>query len=93
MTLNDDAIMQGVIRSIRVAKEMSGDAGEYEIGLDSKLIKAPLSMGSLDYVAMMVNLEEQFGIIATDEDFAQESVATVGDLVDMVRRLVTSGQD
>jgi acyl carrier protein len=40
-----------------------------------------------------VNLEEQFGIIATDEDFAQESVATVGDLVDMVRRLVTSGQD
>lgn len=83
-------LFEGVVSAIRQAKLMNGGAGDHPIALDSRLDQDPLTMDSLDHVAMLVAIEERFGVIASDEDFALGSVRTVADVVDVVRRLTES---
>lgn len=82
----DRVLFDGVTGAIRKAKQMNGDPGDYEIIPGSRL-DADLAMDSLDHVAMLVAIEEEFGVIASDEDFALGSVTTVEDVMDVVRRL------
>jgi acyl carrier protein len=87
MSNSDAALFDGVVGAIRAAKQASGDLVDYQITLDSRLHEGDLKMDSIDYVAMLVAIEEEFGVIASDEDFSLDSVDTVADVVDVVRRL------
>ncbi len=57
-----------------------------EIQPDSDLSALPLAMDSIDFVGMIIGIEEAFGIIAEDEDFLGSSMRTVADVVEVVRR-------
>ncbi|GAA2939720.1 acyl carrier protein [Streptomyces enissocaesilis] len=91
MSTDDQVLFKGVVAAIRQAKEMGGDAGT-EVGMTSRLDE-DLEMDSLDHVAMLVAIEENFGVIASDEDFAMNSIRTVADVVEVVRGLTRAAQD
>lgn len=57
-----------------------------EIQLESELGELPLAMDSIDFVGMIIGIEEAFGIIAEDEDFLGSSMLTVANVVDVVKR-------
>lgn len=57
-----------------------------EIGKDCRLTEPPLAMDSIDFVRMVIGIEEEFGIIAEDEQFLASSIDTVADLVIAVQR-------
>jgi acyl carrier protein len=62
-----------------------------EVTLESRLTGPPLAMDSIDFVHMVIGIEEEFGIIAEDEQFLASSIETVADLVDAVRRGLGEG--
>lgn len=88
MPENDQTIVDRVIKTV-IATTAASRAVDAEIDASTLLDDPPLSMDSLDHVSLMVNLEDEFGIIASDEDFAKESVSTVGDIAVVVQRLLS----
>jgi acyl carrier protein len=61
-----------------------------EIQMESELTEFPLAMDSIDFVGMIIGIEEAFGIIAEDEDFLGSSMITVANVVDVVKRRLCS---
>jgi acyl carrier protein len=57
-----------------------------DITLESRLAEHPLAMDSIDFVRMVIGIEEEFGIIAEDEEFLASSMRTVADVLAAVRR-------
>jgi len=88
MADDDPDVLDRVIRTVFKVKEASNPVPLSDITADTPLDEPPLSMDSLDRVSLMVRLEEEFGIIASDEDFTIGSVAAVGDVAQVVNRLL-----
>jgi acyl carrier protein len=59
----------------------------------SNLSEWPFSIDSIDFVKIIIGIEEEFGIVAEDEDFLASKMNTVEDIVDVVQRRLDETRD
>lgn len=84
--MKTDQILTRLRNIIVQAKAETAVLQPEEISLDSRLGEHPLAMDSIDFVRMVIGIEEEFGIIAEDEQFLASSMLTVADVVTAVQR-------
>jgi acyl carrier protein len=84
--MGPDEILSRVRSIITQAKAEMVVLQPEDISLDSRLSDYPLAMDSIDFVRMVIGIEEEFGIIAEDEQFLASSMLTVADVVAAVQR-------
>jgi acyl carrier protein len=84
--MSPEEILERVRGIIVQAKAESILLQPEEIAPQGRLDEPPLAMDSIDFVRMVIGIEEEFGIIAEDEQFLASSMETVGDVVAAVQR-------
>jgi acyl carrier protein len=87
----DEEVFARVRDIIITTKAASVAIQAHEIRPESELGEMPLAMDSIDFVSMIVGIEETFGIIAEDEDFLASSMRTVADVVEVVKQRLEGG--
>lgn len=75
-----------VFERIREALSHQMEIEESSITLETDIIEE-LGVDSLDLAELMMNLEDEFGIIAADD--AIKDIRTVGDVVEYVEKLIS----
>lgn len=78
--MND--VMNNIIKIISTENEDISEKMDMNTNIES------LNMGSLEFVTLFAQIEEQFQIEFTMDDMVDDSLATIGDLVDRVLELI-----
>ena len=84
MAMTDD--LEERLRKILV-EQLDYRLGADQVQLETSLYGKGLGLSSLDAVALVVRLEDEFEVFFEPEDFT-ESLATFGSLVAVIRRKV-----
>ena len=88
--MNSDPVIQAVREAIVRAKAEVLTLTPDEVPLTAVLSDPPLAFDSIDFVSMVIELEELLGLIAEDEHFVSLSMQTVGDVVTAVQSWMAS---
>lgn len=83
--MNDEQIVEVVQRAIISAKAEVLIFDSALIKMESVLTEPPLSLDSIDFLAMIIELEKYFGRTAVDEHFLASPLQTVADIVSAVK--------
>ena len=87
--MNEQAIFEEVRRIIVEVKSEVSPVDPNSIKPESELA-SNLMMDSIDFVRMIIGIEEAFHIIAQDNDFLAATMQTVGDVVQVVSERLKS---
>ena len=83
--MNDDEVFEVVRGAVIWAKAEVVTLDPRQVRMTSLLSESPISLDSLESVAMVTHLEEALGLVAQDEHFFSGAVRTVADVVDAVQ--------
>lgn len=91
--MNDEQIVEVIQKAIIRAKAEVFAFDSDQIRMESDLTEPPLSLDSIDFLAMIIELENNFGLIAEDKHFLDPSLRTVADIVSAVKSWLESGAE
>jgi acyl carrier protein len=83
--MSDNDILDKVRAVIIAAKIETVVLSPEQLTPDASLEGYPVAMDSIDFVKMIVGIEETFGLVAEDDDFIVSSMRTVSDVVNVVK--------
>ncbi|WP_205472999.1 acyl carrier protein [Nocardioides sp. SYSU D00038] len=83
--MTEDDVLEGITRLIR---RVSGGRIREDDPIERTwtIEQDPVGLDSLDFVELIVSIEEEYQVIAADHDLG--AIVTVGDLEDAVRRWI-----